>query len=141
VADVMQREVLTVRLGSALTEAAKVMTREHVSGLPVLDAEDKLVGILTEADFLSAMDIHGGSAIQDLFDSLIRKRRGRKKMGTIVEDIMTKDPVCIRSDDTLQQALQLMNKNRIKRLVITNDDNHVEGIVSRADLIKLYSMH
>jgi sulfide:quinone oxidoreductase len=141
VVDVMQREVLTVRLGSALAEAASVMTREHVSGLPVLDAEDKLVGILTEADFLSAMDIHGGSAIQDLFDSLIRKRRGRKKMGTIVEDIMTKDPVCIGSDDTLQQALQLMNKNRIKRLVITNDDNHVEGIISRADLIKLYSMH
>ena len=141
VGDIMQREVTTVRLGSALTAAASLMTRGQISGLPVLDVEDKLAGILTEADFLSALDIHGGSAIQDLFDTLIRKRRSRKKMGTIVEDIMTRDPVCIGAEDTLQKALELMNKNRIKRLVITNDENQVEGIVSRADLIKLYSMH
>jgi len=141
VGDIMQREVKTVRLGSALSEAASVMTREHISGLPVLDVEDKLAGILTEADFLSALDIHGGSAIQELFDTLIRKRRSRKKMGTIVEDIMTADPVCIGAEDTLQRALELMNRNRIKRLVITNDENQVEGIISRADLIKLYSMH
>ena len=141
VGDIMQREVTTVRLGSALTAAASLMTRGQISGLPVLDVEDKLTGILTEADFLSALDIHGGSAIQDLFDTLIRKRRSRKKMGTIVEDIMTRDPVCIGAEDTLQKALELMNKNRIKRLVITNDENQVEGIVSRADLIKLYSMH
>ncbi len=141
VADIMQREVTTVRLGSALSEAASLMTRERISGVPVLDVEDKLVGILTEADFLSALDIHGGSAIQDMFDTIIRKRRSRKKMGTIVEDIMTKDPVCIGAAETLQQALQLMNRNRIKRLVITDDENHVEGIVSRADLIKLYAMH
>jgi len=141
VGDVMQREVLSVRLGSPLSEAATLMTRERVSGLPVLDMEDKLIGILTEADFLSALDINGGSAIQSMFETIIRKRRSRKKMGTIVEDIMTKDPVCIGAKDTLQQALELMNKNRIKRLVITDDDDHVEGIISRADLIKLYAMH
>jgi len=141
VADVMQREVLSVRLGSALSEAAKLMTKERVSGLPVLDVEDKLVGILTEADFLSSLDIKGGSAIQNLFDTIIRKRRSRKKMGTIVDDIMTRNPVCIGAEDTLQQALELMNKNRIKRLIITSDDNCVEGILSRADLIKLYTMH
>lgn len=117
------------------------MTRKHVSGLPVLDVEDKLMGILTEADFLSALDIRGGSAIQDLFETIIRKRRSRKKMGTIVDDIMTKDPVCVGAEDTLQHALELMNRNRIKRLVITNDENKVEWIISRADLIKLYSMH
>ncbi len=141
VSDIMQREVITVRQGSALSEAASLMTREHISGLPVLDIDDKLIGILTEADFLSSLDIHGGSAIQDLFDTIIRKRRSRKKMGTIVDDIMTGDPVCVGADDTLQRALELMNRNRIKRLVITDSENHVEGIVSRADLIKLYSMH
>jgi len=140
VGDIMQREVKTIRLGSALSEAAKLMTREHISGLPVLDVEDKLVGILTEADFLSAMDIHGGSAVQDLFDTIIRKRRARKKMGTIVDDIMTRDPVVIDAEETLQGALQLMNKNRIKRLVITDDERHVQGVISRADLIKLYTM-
>ena len=102
--------------------------------------DDKLVGILTEADFLSALDINGGSAVQELFDTVIRKRRARKHMGTIVDDIMTRDPVCIAAADPLQRALELMTKNRIKRLVITSDENHVRGVLSRADLMRLYTM-
>jgi sulfide:quinone oxidoreductase len=140
VGDIMQREVMTVRQGSALSDAAKLMTERHVSGLPVVDVEDKLIGVLTEADFLSALDIHGGSAIQDLFETIIRRRRTRKKMGTIVDDIMTRDPVRIGAEDTLQQALALMNRNRIKRLVITDNEDRVQGVISRADLIKLYTM-
>ena len=141
VADIMQRDVITIRQGSALTEAAKLMTHAKISGLPILDVDDKLIGILSEADFLASLDVHGGSAIQELFDTIIRKRRARKKMGTIVDDIMTKDPICISADSSLRQALELMNKNRIKRLVITSEGGRVEGIVSRADLIKLYTMH
>jgi sulfide:quinone oxidoreductase len=75
VGEIMQREVITVRQGSALSAAAKLMTEQHISGLPVIDVEDKVIGILTEADFLSALDVHGGSAIQDLFETIIRRRR------------------------------------------------------------------
>ena len=140
VGDIMQRQVITVRQGSALSDAARLMSQKNISGLPVVDVEDKLIGILTEADFLSALDIHGGSAIQDLFEIIIRRRRSRKKMGTIVDDIMTERPVRIRAEDTLQRALELMNSNRIKRLVITDADDRVQGVISRADLIKLYTM-
>jgi sulfide:quinone oxidoreductase len=59
---------------------------------------------------------------------------------TIVDDIMTKSPVRISAEDTLQRALELMNKNRIKRLVITDENDRVQGVISRADLIKLYTM-
>ena len=139
VGEIMQREVATVRQGSSLSDAAKLMTQKHVSGLPVVDVEDKLIGILTEADFLSALDIHGESAVQDLFETIIRRRRTRKHMGTIVDDIMTRDPVRVGAEDTLQRALELMNKNGIKRLVITDDENRVQGVISRADLIKLFT--
>ncbi len=140
VGDIMEAEVKTIRLGTALSAAAKLMTGENISGLPVLDMEDKLVGILTEADFLSALDIRGGTDIQGLFNTVIRKRRSRKKMGSVVEDIMTENPVCVGAEDSLQQALELMNQNGIKRLVITDDANHVQGVISRADLMKLYTM-
>ncbi|RLA35437.1 MAG: NAD(P)/FAD-dependent oxidoreductase [Gammaproteobacteria bacterium] len=140
VGDIMQSAVKTVQQGSALSEAAKLMTRERISGLPVVDMDNKLVGILTEADFLSALDINGSAAIQDLFDTVIRKRRVRKQMGTIVDDIMTWNPVCVSTEDPLQRALELMNKNQIKRLVITDDENCVCGVVSRADLMRLYTM-
>ena len=127
VGDIMQREVVTVRQGSPLSTAAKLMTEHHISGLPVVDVDDRLTGILTEADFLSALDINGASPIQDLFETIIRRRRTRKRMGTIVDDIMTKDPVQISSEDTLQRALETMTRNRIKRLVVTDDQDHVQG--------------
>ena len=85
------KELLILGAGTGGAVAASLMTRGHFSGPPVLDVEDKLAGILAEAEFLSALHIHVGSAIQDLFDTLIRKRRSRRKTGTIAEDIMTRD--------------------------------------------------
>jgi CBS domain-containing protein len=61
-------------------------------------------------------------------------------MGTIVDDIMTKSPITIREDETLRTAVMLMDTNRIKRLLVTDDERHVRGVVSRADLIRLYAM-
>ncbi len=139
--EVMSREVITVAQGTPLSEAAGLMTTHRVSGLPVVDVEGRLAGILTESDFLSALDVEAGPSVQDLFETIIRKRRSRKKMGTIVDDIMTPAPITISKDSTLQRAVQLMDKNRVKRLVVADADKRIEGVVSRADLIKLFSMH
>ena len=65
--------------------------------MPVLDAEDRLVGILTEADFMSAMNLEAG-IVANALETLVRKRRVRKGMGTIVDDIMTREPITIRAD-------------------------------------------
>jgi sulfide:quinone oxidoreductase len=139
VRDVMTKEVVTVHAGSSLTAAATLMVQKKVSGVPVLDVQDKLVGVLTEADFLSAMNLEQ-SAVTDALETVVRKRRARKGMGTIVDDIMTRSPITIREDDTLRTAVALMDTNRVKRLIVTDDDNRVRGMVARADLIKLYAM-
>lgn len=60
-------------------------------------------------------------------------------MGTIVDDIMTKQPITIRAEDTLEHAVQRMDRNKIKRLVVTDGEQHVRGVVSRSDLVKLYA--
>ena len=139
VEDVMTREVVTVRQGSSLPAAAELIVAKKISGVPVVDAEDRLVGILTEADFMSAMNIDGG-IVGNALETIVRKRRAKKGMGTIVDDIMTKAPITIRAGDTLDIAVARMDRNKVKRLVVTDDDRHVHGIVSRADLIKLFAM-
>jgi sulfide:quinone oxidoreductase len=139
VRDVMTREVVSVHSGSALTAAATLMVQKKVSGVPVLDVHDRLAGVLTEADFLSAMNLEQ-SAVTDTLETVVRKRRARKGMGTIVDDIMTTPPITIREDDTLRTAVTLMDTNRIKRLIVTDDERKVLGVVSRGDLIKLYAM-
>lgn len=137
--DVMTSEVVTVREGTSLQEAARLMAQHNVSSLPVIDVDNKLIGVLTEADFLSALDIEGSSAIKTLFDVIITRRRPRKTMGTIVDDLMTRNPVTIGEGDTLQRAVNLMSNNSIKRLLVTDEQRQVKGIVSRADLMKLFT--
>ncbi len=139
VREVMTKDVVTVRLGTALPAAAELMVEKKISGLPVVDAEDKLVGILTEADFLSAMNLQSGIVAHAL-ETVVRKRRTRKGMGTIVEDIMTRKPLTIGESDTLEKAVQTMDRNKVKRLVVTGDDGRLCGVISRGDLIKLFAM-
>lgn len=139
VRDVMTKDVVTVRQGTSLPAAAELIVAKKVSGVPVVDADEKLVGILTEGDFMSAMNLDGvhlGSALE----TIVRGRRVRKGMGTIVDDIMTRKPITIRAHDTLEAAVMRMDQNKVKRLVVTGDDQRVHGIVARADLVKLFAM-
>jgi sulfide:quinone oxidoreductase len=138
VRDVMTKDVVTIRQGTALPAAAELMVAKKVSGLPVLDADDRLVGILTSADFMSAMNIEAGF-VANALETVVRKRRARKGMGTIVDDIMTRDPIAIRGEDTLEHAIQRMDRNKIKRLVVTDADRRIRGIVSRSDVVKLFA--
>ena len=138
VRDVMSKEVVTVHAGTSLPAAAELMVAKKVSGLPVLDAEDRVVGIRTGADFMSAMNIEG-AGIANPLETLVRKRRARKGMGTIVDDIMTRDPITIRAEDTLEHAVQRMDRNKVKRLVVTDGERRVRGIVSRSDMVKLFA--
>jgi CBS domain-containing protein len=116
VKDVMTRDVVTVRQGTSLPAAAELIVAKKVSGVPVVDADDRLVGILTEEDFMSAMNIDGGLVGNAL--TIVRKRRARKGMGTIVDDIMTRAPITIRTIDSLEAAVARMDRNQVKRLVV-----------------------
>ncbi len=139
VGDVMTREVVTVTRGTPLSQAASTMLEHKVSGLPVLDVDGRLIGIVTESDFLSALDT-SGLALADVVDTVIRKRRARRTMGTIVDDIMTRDPITIGAEETLQNAVRLMDNNRVKRLAVIDAQGGLAGILARADLIKLFAL-
>ena len=136
--DVMSKAPVTVKQGTSLTKAANLLIQNNVSGLPVVDVNDKLIGVVTEADFLSTINIKGNKALQNLFKTIIRRGRKRKRMGSKVDDIMTKNPLTAKEDDSLQRAIELMDRNHIKRLIITDSKKHVKGVVSRPDLVHLF---
>ena len=140
VGDVMRRDVVKAVQGTSLLEAAKRLTDHNVSGMPVVSVDNKLIGVLSEADFLAAMHVKGDSSVKQMFDVIIRRKRAKKKMGSVVEDIMTPHPITVREDDTLQHAIEVMSLNKIKRLIITDAESHVRGIISRPDLVKLFLM-
>lgn len=139
VGDVMSTDVITVRTGTPVVKAAHTMVEHNISSVPIVDVDNKLIGIVTESDFLNALNISEEGAIVELFDMVIRRNRPRRTAGTVVDGFMTKDPITIGEEDSLRQAIALMDNNKIKRLVITDDENHVKGIISRPDLMHLFA--
>jgi len=137
--DIMTTDVTTVKEGTSLIQAASIMAEKNVSSLPVVDVDDKLSGVITEADFLAAMNIEEDSVITQMLNTIIRRNRPRKTRSTMVESLMTKNPITIKEDEPLQTAIQMMDKNKIKRLIIADSENKVKGIVSRPDLVRLLS--
>jgi predicted transcriptional regulator len=74
-----------------------------------------------------------------MLNTVIRRGRPRKTRSTMVESLMTKNPITIKEDEPLQTAIQMMDKNKIKRLIIADRENKVKGIISRPDLVRLLS--
>jgi sulfide:quinone oxidoreductase len=136
VGEVMRREVFTVSRGTALKDAAELMVEHQVISLPVVDVEGRLIGIVTEGDYLAAMN----TVDDDPIGFIVHLKRRRKRCkGTTIDDLMTPDPITVRENDSVRRAVELMHQNHIKRLVITDDDRQVIGILSRADLMRMLS--
>jgi len=136
---IMTRPVITITPETTIVEAANTMLQRHVSGLPVVDAAGKLVGIVSEGDFIRRSEI-GTQRKRGRFLKFILgpgkaatdfvHEHGRK-----VAEIMTPEPLTISEDTTLEEIVQLMEKNNVKRLPVTRGEK-VVGIVSRANLLQ-----
>ena len=136
---IMTKDVITVTPQTTIEEAAKIMLEIHVSGLPVMDDAGRLVGIVSESDFLRRSEIGTGRrrpAWLQFFmgpgkaASEFIHERGRK-----VEDIMTRDPITVGEETPLEDLVGLMEKNGIKRLPVTSGRT-LKGIVTRANLLQ-----
>ena len=136
---IMTRNTLTVLPETPILDAANKMLENHVSGLPVLDASGRLVGIVSESDFLRRSEIGTQQKRPRWLQYFLSPthsandfihERGRK-----VEDVMTRDPVVADEDTPLDELVHLMEKNGIKRLPVLRDDKLV-GIITRANLLQ-----
>jgi CBS domain-containing protein len=136
---IMTRPVITVTPETTIVEAANTMLQRHVSGLPVTDATGKLAGIISEGDFIRRGEI-GTQRKRGRFLKFILgpgqaatdfvHEHGRK-----VAEIMTRQPLTITEDAALEEIVELMEKNNVKRLPVMRGDKIV-GIVSRANLLQ-----
>lgn len=136
---IMTRNVITVLPETPIREAARKMLENRMSGLPVLDASGRLVGIVSESDFLRRSEIGTQQKrprwLQYLLSPAHSAHDFIHEHGRKVEDIMTRDPVVAGEDTSLDELVHLMETNGIKRLPVLRDDRLV-GIVTRANLLQ-----
>ena len=136
---IMTRSVITVTPDATILEAANLMLRYHVSGLPVIDTAGKLVGIVSEGDFIRRSEIGTQRKPGRWLKFLLGAGRAAAdyvhENGRKISEVMTPDPVTITEETPLDQIVSSMESNGVKRLPVMRDGKLV-GIVSRANLLQ-----
>jgi CBS domain-containing protein len=139
--DVMTIGAATVRPDATLAEAAQLLIENRISGLPVVDQDGRLIGLVTEHDFLRQHD----GARRRWLDALLAEPGGqitaRELYDRRVVNVMSRGPVSVHVDTPIEEIVDLMHRHRVKRLPVVADGK-VVGIVSRANLLEaLLGLH
>jgi CBS domain-containing protein len=136
---IMTRPVISITPETTIVDAANTMLQKHISGLPVVDASGKLVGIVSEGDFIRRSEIgtqrRRGKFLKFILGPGKAATDFVHEHGRKVAEIMTPEPLTITEDTELAEIVELMEKNNVKRLPVVRGDEIV-GIVSRSNLLQ-----
>ena len=138
VKDIMNSSVKTAKADTPIKEIASIMCFNKISGVPVVDDNNKLVGVLSEKDILRAMFpdveqimLEGAKtdfeSIEDDYKNVLDKKAG---------DLMTQAVASVKPDMPLLKAASLMCVKKIRRIPVTDDNNQLVGIISIGDVHK-----
>jgi CBS domain-containing protein len=110
--EIMTRKVFTIHPDASVQEVAQLLSRERISGVPVVNADGVIIGIVTEADILGKADREGLRA----------------------SHIMSQQIIAVKEDTPVNEIATLLAERRIKRVPVLRDGKLV-GVVSRADIV------
>lgn len=145
----MSTNVITAAPGTGLVEAAKLLRKNKIHSLPVVDEKNRVLGILTEMDFF--IKDAASSYLPKWMDLLGKIREGdafsldeQEKMDYIIdlraEDIMTGEVVAVSPDSPINELMETFKETRFKSFPVVDKKNVLVGIVSLVDVIKSIEM-
>jgi CBS domain-containing protein len=136
---IMTKHVITVGPDASIVDAAWLMLEHHISGLPVLDEDGKLIGIISEGDFIRRSEIGTQRRHPRWLQFFVGPGREAndfvRQSGRKVAEIMTHDPITVGEGTALEELVSLMEKHGVKRLPVMRGEKLV-GIVTRANLLQ-----
>ncbi len=138
VKDVMTKQVVTVRPRTPLKDVARTMVARRVSGMPVVDDDGSVLGVVSEGDIL--VKERGRPGTGSLLDHLLEVNGHEvgKHEARDAADAMTSPPVTIRPDRPVAEAASLMLDRCVNRLPVIDKHGKLVGIVTRADLVRAF---
>jgi len=142
VKDIMTRDVVTVSPETEILQAAKILLENHINGVPVVDADGNLVGILCQSDLVAQQKKIPTPSLFTLLDGFIPltslkniEKEVRKIAATSVTHAMTPDPVTVQSDATVEVVATLMVNKNFHTIPVMEEDKLV-GIVGKEDILR-----
>ncbi|MCH0565736.1 MULTISPECIES: CBS domain-containing protein [unclassified Streptomyces] len=137
VGDLMTRDVVRVHRDAPFKTIIRLMAESEVTALPVVDDLDHPVGVVSEADLLRTVAAHPDPAGLPLSPRLLEGDQPGAE-GVTAGELMSAPPVCARPGWTVVEAARLMDAERVKRLPVVDETDTLVGIVSRADLLRIF---
>lgn len=142
--DIMMKDVVSVGPETPVREIAKLMLERRISGVPVVDGEGRVLGIVSEGDLIRRPEIetdHAPTGWLSMF--LSDEERARdfvKSHGRKAREVMTQPAIGVAPDTPLPDVVRLMERHRIKRLMVV-DQGKLAGLVTRADMLRAMVAH
>jgi CBS domain-containing membrane protein len=140
--NIMSRPVQVVSQDMDLARTATLLAEKKISGAPVVDEHGRVVGVVSEKDFIKNMDIgNSGSFMGVIADCLKNKEcLARPMRAKTIRDIMTAPAITAREDISVGEISALFMEKRINRLPIVDSEEKAVGIVARSDMVNVYCM-
>jgi CBS domain-containing protein len=143
VEQIMTPSPITVNPETPLKDAISILVENKLSGLPVVDKENKLVGVISESDLMwQETGVEPPPYIMILDSVIYLQNLGRyekdihKALGQTVGEVMTDKPITIKADQPVKKAAQLLHDRKISRLPVLDINNNVVGIITQGDIIR-----
>ncbi|MEI6503459.1 MAG: CBS domain-containing protein [Armatimonadota bacterium] len=145
VKDVMNQTVIACVPDTRVEDLVRTLAEHEISGLPVIDVERKVVGIISESDLLFADEMEPPKMKTALFGLYVESERVMNHMarirGVLAHDIMHKHVITCHPQTPLREVAQTLHDHKIKRLPVVDDSGELVGIVSRGDIIRALAEH
>lgn len=136
--EIMTRSVITVSPDTDVYDAGRTLIKHKISGMPVVDNENRVIGMLSIADLLSLAGIPRGHVFNDVVMKYILNRpTPQHRQGKKVKDIMSTSVISVHPDTTAKKIAAILDRKGLKRVPVVDEENRLIGIVSRADILRI----
>lgn len=142
VKDVMTLDPISVDASISARELARVLTDNNISGVPVVDVQDRVIGVVSKTDLLQWCVTGGlGFGADNLLPNLSAKRsasRAESEDLGIVEDFMSSEPILATVDESVDSIAHRMAEEKVHRIIVVDGDGCLIGIVTSLDLLRVF---
>lgn len=140
--DIMTKDVITVKEGTKVSELADILTKNRISGAPVLDDSGRVIGVVTESDLVEQSKSLHLPTVFTILDSVIFlesakhfEKELKKMTGAKVEDIYTEEPLTVHPDTPIREIATIMAEKKIYTIPVLEGGKLV-GIIGKADVVR-----
>jgi CBS domain-containing membrane protein len=136
VRDVMTVNVIRVRADADISEVTNLLSEHRISGMPVVDGDDRVIGVITEADVLSMAGMRTWHTFKDIIRHILGEPLPGNRQSRSLRDAMSSPAITTDPDADIREVAQMLDERRIKRLPVVDGQEKLIGVISRADIVR-----